>query len=384
MTSVTFARGGGGVKAGKGGGIGSAIAGAVQAVTGGTPMNGTVNGKRGFQPGNTFGANRKGKGATPAQAASGKHRSAQSVVRKHIKAGTLASKAGRQSVRDAAHASRNLQSARAEAVAARSADSKASRAVASDRASALPKPGEPPVSAPYKAPTGVAKATQDRVASSMTEASKYKADHAARNLADLHDRAGKGDLKAMDVHQHVERIGRGATKDELFAAAKTAGVEHSATTKKALLDHLKNHAHGLGEKARTAAATPKDIPSKDFADRVTRAAHEAPTGGFGEEKTMISHVKAHLDRTDPAFARMNPEQFKAKLVEAHRAGHMELGRGDLFDGMNRHDVAASSTKHLNAEYHFVRHAPATKEQSRPDYQAQLKAKARAYVRGTQP
>jgi hypothetical protein len=125
-----------------------------------------------------------------------------------------------------------------------------------------------------------------------------------------------------------------------------------------------DHATTAGTKAE---AIPQRSDLKDFADRVVKGAHAAPTGGFGDEKTMISHVKAHLDKTDPAFRSMSDAEFKSKLIDAHKAGHLELGRADLFDAMNPHDLRASDTPYLNANFHFVRHPGAPgKKQSEPE------------------
>ena len=102
----------------------------------------------------------------------------------------------------------------------------------------------------------------------------------------------------------------------------------------------------------------KPLPLKDFAGRAVAAAHASPTGGFGTEKTFISHAKAQL-ANDPHIAKMSDSEFKARLLEAHKAGYLELGRADLVGSMSPHDVTASSTKHMNVDYHFIRHPEKT-------------------------
>jgi hypothetical protein len=98
---------------------------------------------------------------------------------------------------------------------------------------------------------------------------------------------------------------------------------------------------------------PAPIELEDFARSVTRAARESPSGWFGDAKVFISHVRrALLD--DPAFRGVDDATFKERLVEAHRARLLELGRADLVEAMDPLDVRESATPYLNAVYHFVR------------------------------
>lgn len=375
MSTVTFARGAAAPKASAKGGIGQAIVGAITGGAGGGSLNGTVNGKKGFQPGNKYGANRKG-GSSPAVKASGVHRSARAVVSKHLKAGTIATPEGRAAVRTAAAAHRELQAARSQVVSAKSGEAKATRAVASGRASALPKPGE--TKPATTTPTVVTKPTnRDAVAKGAKEASAVKTERATTHLGDLHAGAKAGAVKPTDIHGHVERIAKGVTHPELKAVAEKAGIDTKGLkTKGQLVERIKEHAHGL-TKPDAAKANPEHA-LKDFADRAVAAAHASPTGGFGNEKTFISHAKAHLDKTDPEIARMSDAEFKAKLVEANTAGHLSLGRGDMVASMHPGDVAASSTPHLNVDYHFIRHPEAPgKGQSTPPPAPAAKATPKA-------
>lgn len=338
MSNVTFARGGGMAKATPK----AAPSGA--SGMGGSALNGTVNGKKGFQVGNKFGAKRKGSSVV---AAGGKHRAARKAAGAHIKAGTALSKQGRAAIRDSAAAARELQSARASVAHGRSADAKATRAVASGRAEPLPKPGTKPPPPPVTPPTNTA-----AVKAGAKEASAAKVERAHDSLKDLHAKTQSGEALATDIHAHVERVARGTTKQELLDAVKKAGIEHKATTKKALVEHLKEHHNNLSKPKA------ESIPLKDFADRAVAGAHASPGGGFGDEKTFISHAKAHLDKTDPQIAKMSDAEFKAKLVEANAAGHLSLGRADMVGSMHPADVAASSTPHMNVDYHFIRHPEA--------------------------
>ena len=97
--------------------------------------------------------------------------------------------------------------------------------------------------------------------------------------------------------------------------------------------------------------TPLDL--EGFARRVTHAALESRSGWFGDAKVFISHVWRAL-RDDPAFRGVDDATFKDRLVEAHRARLLELGRADLVEAMDPADVRESATPYLNAVYHFVR------------------------------
>jgi hypothetical protein len=109
--------------------------------------------------------------------------------------------------------------------------------------------------------------------------------------------------------------------------------------------------------APTPAPGPEGQPAPldldDFARRVIEAARTSPTGWFGDAKVFISHVWQAL-RGDPAFEGMEPATFKDRLIEAHRARLLELGRADLVEAMDPADVLGSATPYQNVVYHFVR------------------------------
>lgn len=104
-----------------------------------------------------------------------------------------------------------------------------------------------------------------------------------------------------------------------------------------------------GQKPPTASTAPLDA----FAARVREAARVSPSGWFGDGKVFIGHVWRAL-RFEPAFRGLDFDSFKARLVEAHNARLIELGRGDLVESMDPVDVRESATPYLNAVYHFVR------------------------------
>jgi hypothetical protein len=117
---------------------------------------------------------------------------------------------------------------------------------------------------------------------------------------------------------------------------------------------------GLGEAAvrrwvgSNEEPTPPDVTAlEEFARRVHNAARGSSTGWFGEGKVFIGHVWRAL-RFDESARGINFDEFKGRLIEAHNARLIELGRGDLVDAMDPADVRESATPFLNAVYHFVR------------------------------
>lgn len=101
----------------------------------------------------------------------------------------------------------------------------------------------------------------------------------------------------------------------------------------------------------TAPATPPTLPGSltDFATATLQAARAARTGRFGDDLVFVSHV--HRALPEP---RGSLEDFKARVLEAHRAGLLRLTRADLQGAMNPDDVAASEIRHLGATFHLLR------------------------------
>jgi hypothetical protein len=103
----------------------------------------------------------------------------------------------------------------------------------------------------------------------------------------------------------------------------------------------------LAAETQTRSASQESPDLAGFATRVLAAAQTSPTGRFGDRKVFISHVMHHLGVHDETT-------FKQRLVDAHQAGLLTLGRADLVDAMDPEDVARSETHHTNSTYHFVR------------------------------
>lgn len=95
------------------------------------------------------------------------------------------------------------------------------------------------------------------------------------------------------------------------------------------------------------AQPPKDLAT--FTKRVVEAAREAVGGRHGDRKVFIGQVHRQLGaETLPLDA------FKARLVEAQRAGLLTLSRADLVEAMSPEEVRASETVYLGEQFHFVR------------------------------
>lgn len=89
-----------------------------------------------------------------------------------------------------------------------------------------------------------------------------------------------------------------------------------------------------------------------FADEVRSAARAADHGVFGERKVFISAVWDQL-RRDGQWSSLSIADFKKRLLEARRAGAIELARADLVAAMDPHLVAASETLADGASFHFI-------------------------------
>jgi hypothetical protein len=89
-----------------------------------------------------------------------------------------------------------------------------------------------------------------------------------------------------------------------------------------------------------------------FASSVREIARATDDGRFGRHKVFIAPIWNRV-RTRSVFRSMNEDEFKAKLVDAHRAGLLRLSRADLTPAMARDVVEASEVSYLNAVFHFV-------------------------------
>jgi hypothetical protein len=137
---------------------------------------------------------------------------------------------------------------------------------------------------------------------------------------------------------------RQASATELVAAVLRTWVDRSEET---------TTADASVPSSAGPAVPPVSLDLEEFARRVVKATRMSPSGWFGDAKVFISHVRQVLEN-DPAFEGMDEATFKDRLIEAHRARFLELGRADLVEAMDPADVRESATPYQNVVYHFVR------------------------------
>jgi hypothetical protein len=89
-----------------------------------------------------------------------------------------------------------------------------------------------------------------------------------------------------------------------------------------------------------------------FAAEVRDVARTTTNGVFGDRKVFISAVWDEL-RRHRAWVALTLDEFKAKLLRAHRDGDLVLARADLVAAMNPDLVAASETTTDGASFHFI-------------------------------
>lgn len=87
-------------------------------------------------------------------------------------------------------------------------------------------------------------------------------------------------------------------------------------------------------------------------DAVRRAVRDPATPRYSPRDAYIAGVYDAL-AAHPARRGLSLADFKARLVEAHRAGLLHLARADLVAAMDPELVARSETHYLNATFHFI-------------------------------
>jgi hypothetical protein len=111
-------------------------------------------------------------------------------------------------------------------------------------------------------------------------------------------------------------------------------------------------------RAPAPTAAPEAAPAApaapaDFLDSLRRAVAGVGTdGAFGDRKVFIIAAWRAL-RAHPAWASLPLEAYKARLLDAHRAGALELARADLITAMDPALVAASVLESDGATFHFI-------------------------------
>jgi hypothetical protein len=115
---------------------------------------------------------------------------------------------------------------------------------------------------------------------------------------------------------------------------------------------------GEGEAAGAALHAPGVAGEGDadraagFASCVRHAAGATRDGTIGDRKVFASAVWHEL-RRDPRWSALALDEFKARLVAAHRAGELVLARADYVAAMDPELVAASEITTDGASFHFI-------------------------------
>lgn len=110
-----------------------------------------------------------------------------------------------------------------------------------------------------------------------------------------------------------------------------------------------------------------DAAGGKFGRDVNRAASSVPGDHperFGDRKVFIHHVHQEMRRRGTFGGSL--DEFKDRLVQAHRDRHVVLSRADYVAAMNPHSVGRSETTAAagggrGATFHFVNHEPSSAE-----------------------
>jgi hypothetical protein len=102
----------------------------------------------------------------------------------------------------------------------------------------------------------------------------------------------------------------------------------------------------------TDATTEATNGERSFASDVMRAAGATRDGWFGDRKVFVSAVWDQL-RASPRWSAVTLDDFKRRLVAAHRAGELVLARADLVAAMDPAQVASSEIAADGASFHFI-------------------------------
>ena len=102
-----------------------------------------------------------------------------------------------------------------------------------------------------------------------------------------------------------------------------------------------------------ATSDPRQPDADTFLRAVLRAAHACAEGWPGNRRAYIANVWRQLFETHPDWM-LTDDDFKARLIEAHKAGHLTLAYADLRSKDTIELVQASAVRDRNNEWHFVR------------------------------
>lgn len=122
---------------------------------------------------------------------------------------------------------------------------------------------------------------------------------------------------------------------------------------------------GHAPAAAPARSARREMPIGEFAQAVNAAAdgigdesevEGEARGRFGDRKVFIAAIWRDL-QDDPRFASMSAEEFKRRLLEAHRQRLLTMARADLVAAMDHNEVIGSEIHDRGATFHFVVNEP---------------------------
>lgn len=90
----------------------------------------------------------------------------------------------------------------------------------------------------------------------------------------------------------------------------------------------------------------------EFAAAVTAAARRPGVTRFHDDRAFIGSIWENMRGRAPVFD-MPLDQFKEKLVAAHRQRLLRMSRADLVQAMDPAEVARSEARYMSATFHFV-------------------------------
>jgi hypothetical protein len=112
------------------------------------------------------------------------------------------------------------------------------------------------------------------------------------------------------------------------------------------------------DEAYRAAGEAHDSEPRSFAGDVLQAAGAVRDGWLGDRKVFVSAIWHELHR-NPRWSALTLDEFKARLVAAHRAGELVLERADFVPAMDPELVATSEITVDGASFHFLVKEPVT-------------------------
>jgi hypothetical protein len=173
--------------------------------------------------------------------------------------------------------------------------------------------------------------------------------HLLRDLVPADTRAAGNSWRRMFAVRAVHA--RGNTADALSRALllSTKPLRADVPRSSAATQQRENRPGVGNDNAPQSTVQPS---LADFAQAVSRAAQSPQVRRFHGDRAFIGSVWDHM-RASKMIGEMSLDEFKTKLVTAHRKQLLEIVRADLVGAMDPNEVRRSEARFDNATYHFV-------------------------------